>query len=80
MHNVVKWPNILLKSCGVNIARFLIYVWEFYNIMHERVKTQIICSNQIIFRACTFSVSLLLKSDKVLVLEIMIQAAAGGVL
>ena len=80
MHNVVKWPNILLKSCGVNIARFLIYVWEFYNIMHERVKTQIIYSNQIIFRACTFSVSLLLKSDKVLVLEIMIQAAAGGVL
>ena len=80
MHNVVKWPNILLKSCGVNIARFLIYVWEFYNIVHEMVKTQIIYSNQIIFRACTFSVSLLLKSDKVLVLEIMIQAAAGGVL
>ena len=27
MHNVVKWPNILK------------YVWPFYNIMHERVKT-----------------------------------------
>ena len=27
MHNVAKWPNILLK-----------YVWPFYNIMHERVK------------------------------------------
>ena len=23
MHNVVKWPNILLKSCGVNSARAL---------------------------------------------------------
>ena len=22
MHNVVKWPNILLKSCGVHNARF----------------------------------------------------------
>ena len=38
MHNVVKWPNIILKSCGVNTARFLKYVWPFYNIMHERVK------------------------------------------
>ena len=27
-----------LKSCGVNTARFLKYVWPFYNIMHERVK------------------------------------------
>ena len=34
MHNVVKWPNIFLKSCGV----FLKYVWPFYNIVHERVK------------------------------------------
>ena len=25
------------KSCGVT-ARFLKYVWPFYNIMHERVK------------------------------------------
>ena len=39
MHNVVKWPNILQKSCGVNTARYLKYVWPFYNIMHERVKT-----------------------------------------
>ena len=37
MHNVVKWPNILSKSWGVNTARFLKYVWPFYN-MHERVK------------------------------------------
>ena len=36
MH-VVKWPNILLKFCGVNTARFLKCVWPFYNIMHERV-------------------------------------------
>ena len=34
MHNVVKWPNILQKSCGVKILK---YVWPFYNIMHERV-------------------------------------------
>ena len=25
-YNVVKWPNIILKSCGVNTARFLKYV------------------------------------------------------
>ena len=37
MHNVVKWPNILQKSCSVHAARFLKYVWPFYNIMHERV-------------------------------------------
>ena len=40
MH-VVKWPNILLKFCGVNITRFLKYVWPFYNIMHERVRKKI---------------------------------------
>ena len=28
-----------LKSCGVNTARFLKYVWPFYNIMHERVNS-----------------------------------------
>ena len=38
MYNIVKWPNILQKSCGANNARFLKYVWPFYNIMHERVK------------------------------------------
>ena len=38
MHNVVKWPNILLKSCAVHTERFLKYVWPFYNIIHERVK------------------------------------------
>ena len=26
LHNVEKWPNILLKSCGVHTARFLKYV------------------------------------------------------
>ena len=34
----IKWLNILLKSCGVHTARFLKYVWPFYNIMYERVK------------------------------------------
>ena len=38
MHNIVKWPNILQKSCGVHTASFLKYVSPFYNIMHERVK------------------------------------------
>ena len=33
MHNVAKWPNTFLKSCGVDTARFLKYVWPFYNIM-----------------------------------------------
>ena len=42
MHNIVKGPNILSKSCGVYIARFLKYVWSFYNIMHERVNYRII--------------------------------------
>ena len=37
MHNVVKWPDILLKSCVVNTARFLKYVWPFSNIMHASV-------------------------------------------
>ena len=36
-HNVEKLPNILLKSYGVHTARFLKYVWSFFNIMHERV-------------------------------------------
>ena len=39
MHNVVKWPNIRLYGLyGLNTARFLKYVWPFYNIMRERVK------------------------------------------
>ena len=38
MH-VEKWPNIILKSCGVNNAKILRYVWPFFNIMHEKVKT-----------------------------------------
>ena len=38
MHNVVKWSNILSKPCGVHTARFLKYVWPFYNITHEKVK------------------------------------------
>ena len=37
MYNVVKWSSILQKSCSVYTARFLKYVWPFYNIMHERV-------------------------------------------
>ena len=36
--NGEKWPNILWKSCGVNTAWILNYVWPFHKIMHERVK------------------------------------------
>ena len=43
MHNVVKRPNIVLKSCGVHIARFLKCVWPFYNIMHEMVTKKLNC-------------------------------------
>ena len=50
MHNVVKWPNILQKSCGVNTARFLKYVWSFYNIMHERVKG--LLRKELVFADC----------------------------
>ena len=39
MHDVEKWPNILLKSGSVN-ARFLKYVWSFFNIVQEKVKKQ----------------------------------------
>ena len=38
IHNVEKWPNTFLKSCGVHPARFLQYVRPFFNIMNERVK------------------------------------------
>ena len=29
IHNVRKWLNILLKSCGVHTARFLKQIWPF---------------------------------------------------
>ena len=32
----------MAKRTSKNTARFLKYVWPFYNIMHERVKTSII--------------------------------------
>ena len=41
MRNSGKWPNILLRSCRVNTARFLKYVWSFFNIKHERVKNNL---------------------------------------
>ena len=41
MNKIIKWPNILKKSCGVYTARFLKYVGPFYNIMHERVNIMI---------------------------------------
>ena len=43
MYNVVKWPNIHKNQ--------LKYVWPFYNIMHERVKSfhfiSICCTNKL---------------------------------
>ena len=47
MHNVVEWPNILQKSCGVNTARLLKYALPFYNIMHERVNGKSIPANPV---------------------------------
>ena len=38
IHDVEKWPNLLLKSWGVHTARFLKYVGPFFNIANERVK------------------------------------------
>ena len=37
MYNVEKWLNILQKSCGIHTARFLKYVWTFFDIMNGRV-------------------------------------------
>ena len=31
-----NWTNIL--TSGIQIARFLKYVWTFFNIMHERIE------------------------------------------
>ena len=39
-HNVEKRSNFLLKSCSVNTARFLKYVWTFFNIMNESYISQ----------------------------------------
>ena len=41
MHSVEIWPNTLLKSYGVHTAKFLKYVWPFFNIAHEMVKSYI---------------------------------------
>ena len=41
MHNAERWPNILKKSCDAKTARFLKYVWPFFDIMHERVKIKL---------------------------------------
>ena len=30
MYNYEKWPNVLLKFCGVHTTRFLKYVWPFF--------------------------------------------------
>ena len=46
MHNNVKWPNILQKSCVVHTAIFLKYAWPFYNIMHERVDGALIVGGE----------------------------------
>ena len=40
--NIEKW---LKKTCGVHTARFLEYVWPFFNIMQERVNSKNIFIN-----------------------------------
>ena len=32
-----NWPNVLWKSCDVHTARFLKYVWTFFNTILEKV-------------------------------------------
>ena len=39
VENVENWP----KSCGVNRARFVKYVWPFFNIKYQRVKPNSVC-------------------------------------
>ena len=51
MHNVVKWSDILWKSCGVHTARFLKYVWLFYNIIHERVNNVSFVNNIYVYNS-----------------------------
>ena len=53
MHNVEKWPSILLNFCGVHTAKFLKYVWPIFNILHERVKMSLLLDvlrHSLIFR------------------------------
>ena len=38
MHNVEKFAKHILKSCGVNTACLVKYVWSFFYVTHERVK------------------------------------------
>ena len=45
-NNVVKQPNIPLKSCCVHTVRVLKYVWLIQNILHERNR-DFICLNEI---------------------------------
>ena len=48
MHNVVKWPNILKKFCTVHTARFLKYVWPFYNMQKKAKLHQLIKRNHLL--------------------------------
>lgn len=38
MDNIKKWPNMFLKSCVTNTARFLKYDWSFFNGIKEKIK------------------------------------------
>ena len=42
MNNIEKWPNIILKSCGIDTAKLFKHVWPFFNIMHQKVKGAIL--------------------------------------
>ena len=39
MHDIEKWPNLFYKSYGVNTLRLLKFVWKYFNILHESVKS-----------------------------------------
>ena len=40
MQNIKKMTKHTFKSCWVHTANFLKYVWPFFNIMHQRLKTE----------------------------------------
>ena len=39
MYNVEKWLNILQKPCCIHTAKIWKFVWPFFKIIYERVKT-----------------------------------------
>ena len=58
MQNVEKWPNIFWKSFSVHAARFLKYLWSFFNIMQVRIGNNIV--------DCDYNLHMFLISKQIL--------------